>query len=269
MHIDNEENFKGSDVKALIRNQVKADLLELLAEYRNKDIGLRLISEKINIGEKTLKRLLNEVSDPHFNTLLRFYTYFQKAKGLDSTSNRAHAIIKKQIEKENLNEKESIHSEMETYLRTNKVFREIYFMSRAGHITKEWVSKQFGNYGLDILLIMTKNDLLIEADKGLYLEGPLKIAKGADTLKVIMEDLVKDHLDCENLTEWYKNSAFYGIEGLNEEAYRKMLLYIEDFKKNMASVFLDKANKGDRRVFFVGVCDVLKNSKALTPRSLN
>ena len=41
----------------------------------------------------------------------------------------------------------------------------IFIYSRTGSITKKWVEKEFGKYGLEVLSLMLKENILLEVDK--------------------------------------------------------------------------------------------------------
>lgn len=253
------------DFRSLVKDQMSIDIELLLEQYRNKDIGIRILSEKMNIGEKTLKRVITKKSDPHQNTIGRFYSYFFKVVRDKDKSHKIHERIKRYMAWENLSPQANCNYDMESILATNKVFRELYLYSRSGSITKEFVQEEFGRFGLEMVQIMLDENILIEIDRGLYKEGSVYLPKGPLTLKSVIQDLIKDHHDHEKLTEYGQNSAFYVIEGVTEKTRQKVLRQAEEFRREMINQMINQEEKGELRLFVLGVVDTLKERNIKGP----
>ena len=80
------ELFKSNEDKSWLRDLFVTDLVSLLARYSKEDIGIRKISEFINVSDKTLRRVLSSSTRPHLQTILRFYQYFFKTISGDELS---------------------------------------------------------------------------------------------------------------------------------------------------------------------------------------
>lgn len=245
------------DKKIKMRQQMTSDLAFLLSPYKNKDIGLRLVCEKTGISEKTLKRVLKGESNPHGETFHRFYEHFFKLNQIELPLTEIHKEIKEEYESTRTVKNQQLVESLEKMLKDNKVFRDIFLFTRTGSISKLWVQEQYGMYGIDIVSYMLKNDLLIETEKNVYREGPLVITKGSETLKTIIQDLVTDHFNVEALQEFDQNSAFYILEGVNEQVFSKVLMMTEEFKVALAKLIFDPESKGDKRLFVTTVVDAL------------
>jgi len=239
--------------KLMIKDQMAIDLSVLLESYRNKDIGLRLISEKTGIGEKTLKRIQAAKSDPHYNTIKRFYDYFLKIATV--RDEKFHSYIKNLIEAQMSAPLKNEGTGLEARLLEDKIFRHIFLISRTGSISREWVIGEYGRYGMETLELMLKNDILIESDKGIYSQGPVGITKGPETLGKIICDLVSEHLRLDLLSLQGENSAFYVVEGISSQAKLEILNLIEKFKSDAISIAFDPDNRGDERIFLATVFD--------------
>jgi|GEM_PF-3086517 len=250
--------------KDLVRQQLQNDLKLLLSQYRNPEIGLRLVAEKINISEKTLKRALNAVCDPHANTLKSFYTHFFKVMNEEVTSLEIYQTIKKIIKTESLSKisfdvkaEETSSNELMRLLEQDLAFRQIFIFSRTGVVTQKWVIEQFGAYGVRILEQMVMLGILLEIDRGIYKQGPRGVEKSALAVKKIILELNQQYLDSVKLEERGENSAFYALEGLSLEAKEKLLEKLDNVKSEIAQFINDPKNLGQERVFVTFAMDVL------------
>ncbi len=246
--------------KAELKVQIAKDLDELLSQYNNRDIGIRIIGEKTNIGEKTLKRIIGQESIPHTNTVRGFYSYFLK---INPGESEIHQKIQKLIAKESISTLLSSYdqesdSDLAQLLVENKVLREIYLYSRTGHITQAWVKNEYGKYGMEIVQFMLDQNILLEIEKNIYVQGAINISKTSAGLKKILEELVVEHLDKEKLEMHGQSSAYYMVEGISENAKSMILDKMEECKGNIAKIMFDKSNRGCQRVFVLSVLDELK-----------
>lgn len=237
--------------------QMVVDLELLLSPYKNKDIGLRIIGSKTQISEKTLKRMLKAESAPHGQTLQRFYEHFFKVVNDEENYKPIHLKIKEVLEKVVVYKKNKVDENLEKELQDNKVFRDLFLISRTGPIHKDWVIRQYGLFGLDVVKKMIHEDLLIEPEKNIFAQGPLSISKSSVTLKKVILDLINDHLHTEKLQEYGHNMAFYVMEGVNDHAVEEILGLTEDYKRKVAEVVLKEENKGENRVFATAVVDLM------------
>ena len=249
-----------TNIRLKICQQMACDLDQLLASYKNKDIGTRLISEKINIGEKTIKRILKLKSVPHINTIQRFYQYYFTLTSTSIDNHPLYKEINELIQIEILDNTKELNFYLEGLLEKDKVFRKIYLLSRTGVITKSWVQDKFGKFGLDHLDLMLENNILLEIDKGTFVEGSVSISKGPKSVKYIISDLVSDHLSSERLSEKGLNSAFYMVDRVTEDAYQTIIEITEQYKKNLAKLIQDRSNRGVKRIFISTAVDNIDNN---------
>ncbi len=249
-----------TNIRLRICQQMSCDLNLLLESYKNKDIGTRLISEKINVGEKTLKRILKLKSVPHINTIQRFYQYYFLLTNISSENHPLYKEINELIQIEELDNAKELNFYLEGLLEKDKVFRKIYLLSRTGVITRNWIQDEFGNFGLEHLELMLKNNILLEIDKDTFVEGSISISKGPKSVKSIISDLVEDHLSSERLSEKGLNSAFYMVDRVTEDAYESIIEITEQYKKNVAKLIQDKSNRGLKRIFVSTAVDNIDNN---------
>lgn len=260
MQLEELSSSTPKEWRGMIKEQMAQDLEILLQRFKNRDIGLRILSEKTNINEKTLKRVINQASDPHTNTIRSFYSYFFTVQNNEAPS-ELHQFIKRLIAKEIGSPQTLLQigtEKLEEMLGNNKVFRDIYLYSRTGYVTKSWVQEEFGNYGVEVLELMLREDLLIEVDKNLYAQGAIGVAKPPYVLKSILNDLVNNHLDQDRLSERGTNGAFFLVEGVSEEVKQEVLSRMEQFRQELSDLIFDEKSKGKERLFVISAADTLK-----------
>ncbi len=254
----NISQLSKKELKLFLRDQMIADIELVLAPYRNKDIGLRILGEKTGISEKTLKRVIDKSTAPHQSTVGRFYRHFFEVQGNDVDPDSIHGQIKSEILGNPAAPGASYNHKLEQTLETNKVFREIFLYSRTGRITKKFVKEEFGKYGLEMLDLMLSENILIEEDKGIYVAGSLSVPKTLKAIKTIVHELVEDNLDPELLSELGNNKAFYYMEGLTEDSKETLLKIVDEYQEKVRDFMFNEAELGDHRVFVVGALDELR-----------
>lgn len=256
-----------NSIRELVSTLISNDVEQLLQQFKNRDSGLRIMAKKTQISEKSLKRFLEKGSEPHYNTILSFYKYFFEV--YPEIDSEKHSVLKDYLSKELLSQTEKGKLELEGMLRDNPIFRKIFLYTRTGDICREWVVLEFGKYGLEILEKMLDENIIQEKDKGIYCQGTTNIHKGPATLKLIMEELLTEHLNEDRLGFRGMNSAFYAIEGVDLETKLNLIRESEEFKRKIASILTTEMRPGNERVFIINCVDTLKEVLLDTPRSLN
>jgi len=242
------------EIKTLVKERIKEDLLKLLSQYRSHDIGVRLLADKMQIAEKTLKRILTSNTEPQYNTIKRFYNHFLSLY----PENTELDLIKGFIKSEQLHDSENGNCELEGQLKDNQVFRSIFLYTRTGTVTREWILSEFGKYGLEVLQNMISQNVVLEVDKNVYGQGAVGVHKGPETLKKIIEELIRHHLCAERLSIRGLNTAFYAIEKVDLETKLNILKLSEEYKKRVIELIERGAGKGDERLFTTLCIDTLK-----------
>ncbi len=261
MHqIDNTQDITSiRDLRPLVKDQLADDLSKLLLTFKNQTIGLRIIGKKTQISEKTLERILLKKSDPHENTIVRFYSYFFKQNINSTDKSSLHEMIKKFIEIDTSYTNNKINLELEEHLKTNKVFRDLFLLTRVKEISLKTIISEYGKYGIQMIELMAQNDIVKEIDHGVFSCGNVTINKSPETLKNIISDLITSHLDCENLSEKNKNQTFYMLNNVSEDTYIKILQKTENYKKEISELIFNSTNTGPIAVFTLAAVDTIKS----------
>lgn len=260
MNIEETTNSSNQkrNLKKDIQVQMSKDIQLLLTPFKNKDIGLRILSEKTRVSEKTIVRIKELQTLPHQSTAAKFYEYFFDVKGTEINDSIIHKEIRNFIMSGHPAPLTKYNRNLESILASDKVFREIFLYSRTGKITKKFIKSEYGNYGVDKINLMLAESVLIEESKGIFIAGPISVPKSMDTIKIIIEELVSDNLDSDKLSELGHNKAFYTVEGVSDNSKQDILKLMDEYQAKIMDYMFNEAELGDNRMFVVGVADSLK-----------
>ncbi len=252
-----------NDTRLILKEQIYNDLIILLSQFNNQDIGLRLLSQKIRISEKTLKRIIKYKPVPHKTTIIKFYSYFFNViNDKKQTSSEFHNNIKINYLDNTLSNiftnDEVI--KIEKLLTSSSIALDLYLYSRSGVFDKKFVKEEYGNNGLSILNILIKLNVLIEIDKKLYTASTKNIIKGPSIISSVIQRLMENHFRPEKLEELGENHAFYAVEGVSQKTKDNLLQLSKKFYTEIVKIMTDKNNHGNQKVFLLSIVDNLKNS---------
>ncbi|HAZ12213.1 MAG: hypothetical protein A2X86_03160 [Bdellovibrionales bacterium GWA2_49_15] len=246
--------------KDFLRWKLGRDLERILGTYRNREIGLRLLAEKTGLSEKTLKRIQSESSDPHANTLRAFYLYFFKMIQIGEEEAADYQLIRSIVEKETMTfNGRSGDEDLRQVMASDPIFRQVFLLSRTGLVLRSEIERSFGLYGLKIIDLMLKHDVIIEVDKHVYKEGPVTVSKNGEIIKKVILECISANLDAEALNERGMNTAFYAVEGITPAAREQLLCRIDEIKQEIFNILADPAAKGEERIFVTMAMDTLQS----------
>src|SRR5690606_3738082 len=84
-----------------LHTQVANDLRVLLGKYKNPKIGLRQISAKIQVSERTITRLLNKENKPTYQTLYKIYRVIYATSDDNRLLELMPPVVQDEIKKHN------------------------------------------------------------------------------------------------------------------------------------------------------------------------
>jgi len=260
--LQKSELFKSNEDKSWLRDLFVSDLEKLLNRYNKEDIGVRKISEFINVSDKTLRRVLSCKTKPHLQTILRFYQYFFRTTPQEELSIQ-HQWIKDHLMNTIEQRFGKVLEQEEKKLESSSVYRKIFILTRLGHVTKKQILRMYGEFGLEIIQSMLECGLLIELRPEEYSCGDKKVTKSPKLLKKIIEELISDHLSEESLSSIGAGNAFYGFHSdINESAYDMILQVLEESKKTIKKIVENPNSKGDKSFFYACAVDQMNFKEA-------
>ncbi len=266
MQFESEENIKNEQLINAQHNplelgaQVSFDLLQKLKQYSDPKIGLRLLSDKMAINERTLKRLINQENRPGYTTLFKIY------RVLFSTSDESLLIdlvpkcIQDEIKKCNPNiidSKTSFLEDIESHILYDKCFSELYFLCATGPISKEFVQFRFGQNGIETIDKMLNLKSIKLLSSGLYILGENQANISPDTIKRVGLSLVEKYLKPHEAEVGGNNFTGLYAEGISEDVYDKWLQIDEIAFHEKVELSKKDGAKGNIRAFTFMATDQL------------
>jgi hypothetical protein len=235
-----------------IEGHVKEALGTLLTQYKDQKKGLRLLSKKMGIHEKTLTRLLNQENKASYQTVFKiyrvFYNEFNDAKLIALVPQKIKEFLLKYNAQE-LSEEKNYTSNADKELQKNPVVAELFILAATGPLNIEFVETRFGNYGVNLLSSMVKSELLNEVHKGVYVLGQNQPQFTGETIVSVGTAMIAAHAKPDAGEELDKNFISFFAEGLSEEAYKEWLRIDQEAFKKKFELSRDQKNLGNVRAF--------------------
>lgn len=255
--INNLEVSRNLDLK----EQVAFDIQLHLRQFRNESIGLRKLSEKSGIHQRTLKRLLAQENRPGYQTLVRLYTCLVDSPNGGLLLKNIPKKVAKEIEKKspistkgNLEYSEEANNEM-LY---DKVFAEIYCLASMSPITNEYIQYRYGMSGTETLDKMLDLRVLKLINNNTYTTGDKQIEFSPKLVKRLGLNLVEKYTKTEDVDLAEKNLIAFYAEGLSPEGYREWLKIDQEAFYKKIEVTKKDGMLGDIKTFTFMATDTMR-----------
>lgn len=255
--INNLEVSRNLDLK----EQVAFDIQSHLRQFRNESIGLRKLSEKSGIHQRTLKRLLAQENRPGYQTLVRLYTCLIDSPNGGLLLKNIPKKVAKEIEKKspistkgNLEYSEEANNEM-LY---DKVFAEIYCLASMSPITNEYIQYRYGMSGAETLDKMLDLGVLKLINNNTYTTGDKQIEFSPKLVKRLGLNLVEKYTKTEDVDLAEKNLIAFYAEGLSPEGYREWLKIDQEAFYKKIEVTKKDGMLGDIKTFTFMATDTMR-----------
>lgn len=251
----------------LLRNQVASDLKDRLAEFPDPKKGIKILATMMGIHEKTLKRLLEGLNKPGYQTLLKIYRCLFHTQNDSKLLQLVPSIVQKNMIRGNPNNitmNVNYTLDVERELNRDPIFCEIYFLCAADGVTKEYISYHYGRYGEKILQKMLEQEVIAPISKNKFVLGENQASLGPETLKRIGLHLVDSFSKPENSDLSGENFCAFYAEGLSEEAYDKWIKIDEESFRQKMEITRDPSAKGEIKAYTFLSTDTLTPNKKET-----
>lgn len=146
-------------------NQVSHDLQTQLTNYRDPRIGLRMLSEKMGIHERTLGRLIRGENKPGYQTLYKIYRCLLNEKDDALLIQKVPNLVRLALENNNpqiIEDEKTYTQHTLVELQRNSIAQELYFLCACHPLTSEEIKERYGSNGLEIAIKMEKSGILSE-----------------------------------------------------------------------------------------------------------
>lgn len=238
-----------------LREQVSTDLRNYLNEFSDPKKAVRIASINIGIHQKTLKRLIDQSNTPTYLTLYKIYREVFKIQNDSLLLQMVPEVVKKELILENPKDIVShiqFNVEVEDSINSDPVFMDIYFLSNAGILTREYIQFKFGEYGMLIVSKMLKNNILELNDNGVFVQGTNQANLSPSTIKRSGLYIIDKYLSPESCEEKGNNFCGVFVEGLTEEGFNEWLkVDHEAFYKKVEISKKHKDNNGIKAFTFM------------------
>lgn len=256
--------MKGGDQDEVLKLQVSEDLKKKLGEFNDPKKGIKVMAMLMGIHEKTLKRLIDCENRPGHQTVFKIYRVLFHSQNdtqlLELVPNAVKEFLIK-AHPRGLSDTVRYNIHVESELKKDPVFCEIYFLAGAGGVTREYISYHYGKYGERVLEKMLEQDVIASLGKNNYILGTNQASLTVETIHSVGKHLVERYYKPENADSLGENYISLYAQGLSEEAFNKWLEIDKEAFLQKVKLAECSENWGDVKAFTFNVTDTLKESK--------
>ncbi len=248
-----ESSDKNSAFETLsLSESVIFALNDLLMEFKDKKKGLRILSKKMGIHEKTLTRILNGENRPSYQTVFKifrvFYNEFNDSKVISLVPNSVKDFLIQNIPQD-LTSGQNFTSDADLELQKNPIVAEIFILAATGALQLDEIQYRFGKYGVDLVSKLIEKNILNEIHKDVFILGKNQPVFNGDTIVAVGKTMIEAHAKPKNGDELDQNFISFFAEGVSEEAYQEWLAIDQDAFQKKFNLVKDKKKLGKKRVF--------------------
>ena len=236
----------------------------LLSQYKDRKKGIRILSKKMGIHEKTVIRLLNNENRPGYQTVFKiyrvFFNEFNDAKVLELVPEVVREYLIKSNSQEIIANKDySPLADLE--LQKNPIVAELYVIAATGPVALDDIEYRFGKYGIELLYKMIEKGLLSEVHKNVFIIGDFHPVFSGETIISVGSTLINNHAKPAAGEEVMNNYIAFYAEGLNEKAYEQWITIDEEAYSKKLEIARDNNNLGEFRAFTFMVTEKIELTK--------
>ena len=252
--------------------RIQKDLKEALKEYPRESTGIKLIANKMDVSERTLRRIMKGTHTPNHGTILKIYRDLLGASTAQETILKAPKIfgdlVKREYDNYSLANKEAkFTAEIDHLLLSDSVFRSIYIETGTGTVTREKIGYMHGEVGLKVLDSMLAMDVICEISENVYSSSKNRANLHNETMQSLAMFLLQNHYNSEKSDVRGQNGISVYFEGLTPEAYNEILKIDWEAKDKKLKILKDPKSAGSIKAWSITVTDTL--SKELIDHSAN
>ncbi|MDD0853257.1 hypothetical protein HBN50_09115 [Halobacteriovorax sp. GB3] len=233
-----------------MKDQVAYDLDKAISQFNDPKKGLRILSSKMQIHEKTLKRLIQGENKPGHQTLYKIYRVLTDSKNDSELLDLVSPIIRDTIEKKSFKplDQELIYTlDIEQEMIRDRAFSEIFFLAATGPLTKEFITFRYGEHGLETLKKMIKLGAIEVQQDGTLILGKARTNLRAESIKQLSIQMLERFLRPEATDDNNENHMAIYCEGLNDEGYQEWINIDEQAYKKKIEIANNKNYQGHIR----------------------
>ncbi len=247
-----------------LAEQVALDLAIYLDNFPNKTFAIRILAKESGLNAKTIRRLLAQENNPTYQTLFKLYSIFLDEDNYSLLLEKCPEVIKKKISEYNPcddSQKDSRRVEFLEMLKGEPLIAELYVLAGTGPLNKNTIAFRYGQYGLEILEKLVKEELIQEVEKDVFALTKCGPTLDGESIKFLGEYFVRRFSKADNTQLHNENLLNFYAEGLNEVGKTAWLkIDTEAFYKKI-EIANDPKFKGNIPVFTFTATDTITPEK--------
>ena len=252
-----EKENKILDSNSQLKLQIAFDLAQKFSSYINKSAALEALEKNTGISKRQMLRYLKKESIPQFLNLRTIYSYLHNETNFEKLLTKIPLIIKKTLEDKNptpLTVGICNNQDFSTQMVECPAFKTFYWKTAdGGLLSKKFIIRLFGDYGLKILKQMIDNKIIKEIMQDVYTNGPCRsLAINMEAAKKVATDLISNYYKPEKSKEEGNNYLGLNVLKLDSDKLNLSLKKIQDL--NYEIMELSKQSTGQLKSVFTVLC---------------
>lgn len=254
-------------------NSITKKLAEIIREYcirfDSQTNGLVHLAQESGISKRNIYRILSEETKrPQPATAIALLKVIKsKAKNesellieVAKDDLELAKYLQSGIENAQLFDNNIISSEIDHFIDTNAVYREIYTLISTGPTSKEDVQKRFGTYGTEMLELMAEQGLAQQNEiSGMYGLGLVHPFLNASTSHLLAKDFLTKNFSPEKLQQKGENAYSMFFCPLEVDEYNEVLQANVDYTKRLRDIIKKSKKTGPVRAWMIAYTDTLND----------
>ena len=244
-----------------LEGEIQFALNSLVSTYKDSKKGLRLLSKKMGIGDKTLIRLINQTGRANYQTVFKiFRVYFNEYNDARVLS-LVPATVREYLIKRNpqeLSTNQNYNLDSDILLQNNSVIAEIYIIASTGPVHLEDIEYRFGRNGIDLVSKMLDKKLLHEMHKDVFTIGKNQPIFDGSTIVSVGSALISSQAKPENGESLGNNFIAFYAEGLSESAYKEWIAIDRRAFQEKYELTRNQENIGKKRAFTFMISETIQ-----------
>ena len=263
MDVEGSRHSLREHPKITITEQLAKDIEGFLSRFSNESFAVRLLAKKSGVNEKTIKRLLGQKNKPSYPTLFRLYLVLTDSNSENELLDRTPKIVSRFL-------KDKRSTSVNVTVPTNEfdffkaieeqpLVGELYVLAATGELQRNNVLKLYGQFGMEIVEFLVKQDLLKQVNTNVYTLSPNGPVFDGKVIKSLGGHFLKRFSKPSNASLKGQNALGFYADTLNEAGYQKWLSIDEKAFYEKVKLAKDEAYQGDIPAFTLGVTDTIES----------
>jgi hypothetical protein len=242
--------------------RIQKDLRNAINEYPRESTGIKIISSKIEISEKTIKRILKGSHAPSYKTVLKIYRYFTGALNDRDTVLAMPKVLANFVSSKhdnfNLSDDSTNFSyDIDLLIENDSIFRFIYIESATGPIHRDKIGFEYGQGGLRVATKMLELNVIREISPNVYISSTNRASLKTESIYELSKFLIEQKFNTEKCKLLGENSCSLYFEGVTKEVYNELLIIDWEAKEKKKALLAKKENTGEVKYWSATFTDTL------------